>query len=554
MKRKYTSALKTGTTVALVFIVALLTAQAPPEQWHKTFDGASQQFDEIKFVRLDPQSNVVVTGRSGSGATMLDVVTRKYAPDSTLLWSHTWNNPLLSFDDVPNDLIIAPNGNIYVTGFSKITSDYQNSNSNIFVFALDQNGNLLWADSIKGTGYTTGGGWRIDRNIGHTLTLDAQGNIYVTGQATGNNSTLYDQGVLAKYNPAGQQQWLRFLDNSNAWGYTDFAKGISIDANGNVYICGTTTLATTWMDFAVWKYDSNGTFAWMTPHAGSDNNTSEGLEDIITDGAGNSYTFGISSDYRYVLIKYNTAGVMQWEHPFDTVSVGVSSAFTGADRHFAFDHDGNLIFHAPMSQRIGVAKFTPSGTLLWLTMVGGTSQYNNEGYDVQIDGANNIYIGGAVSMAGSSYFDLGVMKLDAAGKWLWTVTHNGPGNINDKGHSMAVAGDGAVYVGGFSNGYSTSGDYFLVKYQDVPADIKPVAGSDKLLSVFPNPAGALVTVVADVSLLGSVYTVCDITGKQVLNGIINHTQTQLALDKLNTGVYYLKATGQTQRSFTVVKE
>ncbi len=554
MKRISTPALRAMTTALLAITAVFLQAQTPSKQWQQTFDGAAQQFDEIKFIRLDPQNNIVVTGRSNSSGTMLDVVTRKYAPDSTLLWSHTWNDPVQNFNDEPNDMIIAPNGNIYITGYSKTSPSSNDNNSNIFIFALDQDGNFLWADSIKGSGYTHSGGWHIGRHIGFSLALDAQGNIYVAGQSTGNDATEYDQGVVAKYNPAGQQQWLKFIDNSNAWTYTDYVRSMSIDASGNLYLCGATTLTTTWIDFAVWKYDSNGNFVWMTSHAGSDNNTSEGMLDIIADDAGNSYAFGISSDNKYVLMKYNTAGVQQWAYSFDTVSVGVSSSFTGADRHFAFDHDGNLIFHAPMSQRVGVAKFTPSGTMLWLTLVGGTSPNNNEGYDVQIDGANNIYIGGAISMVGNSYFDLGLMKLDASGNWLWTMAHNGPAGTNDKGHSVAVAGDGSLYVGGYSNGYSNSTDYFLIKYQDIPAGISTPAPVKKQLSVFPNPAGSAITVTADATLIGSSYSVYDNNGKQILSGLLNHAQTRIALDKLSGGVYYLKAGSHSQEPFTVIKQ
>ncbi len=536
----------------ILFVTAQLNAQEPPKEWYRTFNGPDGYYDEVKYIRLDAQNNVVVTGHSGSDSTWFDVVTQKYAPDSTLLWSHRWNNTALNLNDVPNDMLIAPNGNIYVTGYSKTSSDANDINSNIFIFALDQNGNLLWADSIKGTGYTNGN-FYVGRNVGFGLALDAQGNIYLTGQSSGNGSTQFDQAVLAKYNSAGVQQWLKFIDNSNAWSYTDYARSIGIDANGNLYLCGNTTLTTTWMDFAVWKYDTDGNFVWIKTHAGSDNNTSEGLTDIIADAAGNTYTFGVSSDYKYVLIKYDVTGAQQWVYTFDTSSVGISSAFTGADRHFAFDHDGNLIFHAPMSQRIGVAKFNPMGTLLWLTYVGGTSQYNNEGYDVQIDGANNIYISGAVSMAGSSYFDLGLMKLDAGGNWLWTVVHNGPGNVNDKGHSMAVAGDGSLYVGGFSNGYSNSADYFLVKYKDIAAGITTAAPVAKLLSVFPNPAASFATVTVQPELIGHNYYVVDITGKQIMAGRLTAAQTHLAIDKLNSGVYFLKAGNLPAEPFQVVK-
>lgn len=554
MKTIFTGILKPLLWSVLTLAVTQVVAQTPTEEWHRTYDGIAGQYDEIKYIRLDAQQNVVVTGRSQSGAgnTYYDVVTQKYDPDGNLLWSYAWDNPNHNFDDVPNAMEIAPNGDVIITGYSKTSSNSQSSNSNMFVLALTANGAFAWSDSIKGTGYTTT--FYIGRNIGFDLEINAAGDIYVVGQATGDNTTQYDQMVVAKYNSAGVRQWLSFRDHSTAWEYTDFARGVGLDADGNAYICGVTTLANSWRDFAVWKITPDGDFEALATEPGTDNNTSENLIQIITDPQGNSYTFGVASEGDYKLIKYDSQLVEQWQYIFDTIYVSFSSTFTGADQHFAFDTDGNIILATSMSGKIGVVKFTPSGTILWVKLQSGTGLNNNEVYKVVTDAQNNIYFTGAVSMAGGSYFDMGTFKLDPDGNLLWFIPHNGPANTNDKGHSLAVATDGSVYVGGYSNGYSSSTDYFLIKYSSPLVGVSDHGTAvENQVSVFPNPSSGYVTLYFNIPVAIQEIEVFDVYGKLVHSEILSGAKSlayKTDLSLLDSGCYIIKPTADDKTNYT----
>ena len=530
--------------IMLVFLAQAVIAQAPPQEWLRTYDGGSGYFDQIKFVRLDAQENIVVTGVAVEGSTYWDVTTVKYTPAGDTLWTHTWNNSTYNFDDQPNDMEIAPNGDIIITGYSKLTDDSWDINSNMFVLAIDQDGDLAWSDSIKGSGYVDQG-YYTGRNIGFDIEITDAGDIYVAGQAMGNNVTEYDQMVVAKYNSSGVRQWLTFRDNSTAWGYADFGRGIGLDAHGNAYICGATTLVNTWTDMATWKITSGGNFRYIAIEPGNDNNTGEALNEIITDPQGNSYVFGISSDNVYKLIKYDSLLNEEWVYPFDTIATSISSSFTGADRHMAFDADGNLILAGCMDGKIGVCKFTPSGTPLWIKLVSGTGPYNNEIYRVLTGADNSIYLTGAVSMLGTSYWDIGTFKLDPSGDLSWFIPHAGPGNINDKSHSMAVASDGSVYIGGFGNGYSSSGDYLLIKYNPTLVGVSENKNSfTKQMSVFPNPAAGNCTVFFNSEVVLISLEVFDMQGKLVYHENIQGAKSlnrNVDLSFLESGCYQLKA-------------
>jgi hypothetical protein len=77
---------------------------------------------------------------------------------------------------------------------------------------------------------------------------------------------------------------------------------------------------------------------------------------------------------------------------------------------------------------------------------------------------------------------------------------------------------------------------------------------ENLFTVYPNPASTEINIKADVSLIGSVYTIYDNTGKLVLIEKINSENTLIELGNLSRGIYLLIIGGETKRTFKVVKE
>jgi hypothetical protein len=77
---------------------------------------------------------------------------------------------------------------------------------------------------------------------------------------------------------------------------------------------------------------------------------------------------------------------------------------------------------------------------------------------------------------------------------------------------------------------------------------------DNLFSVFPNPAHSQINIKADATLLGSVYTVYDNTGKVVLSGKINSENTTIELGNLSGGIYLFSVGENLKQTFKVIKE
>ena len=77
-------------------------------------------------------------------------------------------------------------------------------------------------------------------DYGRSVTSDSNGNVYVAGHTQGaldNNTNAGDFDLfVVKYDSEGAKQWTQQLGTSNR----DYARGITSDSNGNVYVTGYT--------------------------------------------------------------------------------------------------------------------------------------------------------------------------------------------------------------------------------------------------------------------------------------------------------------------------
>ena len=208
---------------------------------------------------------------------------------------------------------------------------------------------------------------------------------------------------------------------------------------------------------------------------------------------------------------------IQATHAHATVPGGFSSFLGGRGYgtlwETAFDSSGNIIVtgygdeytlkNFPSATLIGpagnrsnitVAKFSPDGKLLWMTIIGGSA--NNICVGIDVDAFNNIYIAGWTTSAdfpttpkaydrtyngGDS--DAFVLKLSPDGKSLIYSTFLG-GSLNDTARGgLAVDDHGFAYVVGGTG----SKDFLNKKGEGNPAKVNDYLG---------GPADAFITKVS----------------------------------------------------------
>jgi hypothetical protein len=260
--------------------------------WVQTFTTIGEG-DAGVDIAVDNEGNVYVTGYNVE--TSIDIVTIKYSPGGVELWVRRYDSG--GGEDVPAAIACDASG-IYVTG---------RSGSSFTTIKYDFDGVQLWVRNYNG-------GFGSDAAA--ALILDAAGNIYVTGLSTG-NGTNHDYATI-KYDAAGTQQWVSRYDGPTTVFANDYDRpaALAIDADGNVFVTGNSA-----GDFATVKYDAAGTEIWARryngPAAGADWATS-----IAVDASGNSYVSGSSygnstTQYDFATLSYDPSGTVRWTERYN---------------------------------------------------------------------------------------------------------------------------------------------------------------------------------------------------------------------------------------------
>jgi uncharacterized delta-60 repeat protein len=422
-------------------------------------------------------------------------------------WVARYNGPGNS-DDEAYSLAVDAFGNVYVTGGSwgsgtgldYATIKYDscgvsqwvrryngpgNSDDYASSISVDANGNVYVTGYSMGAGsgndyatikYNSSGvqQWVARYNgpgnsddYASGIAVDANGNSYVTGGSFGTGSE-FDYATV-KYNSSGVQQWVsRYNGPGNAG---DFANSMAIDSSGNVYVAGGSFSSGSYPsdDYATIKYNSAGTQQWVARYNGA-----AGMDDYATsvavDVGGNVYvtgaSFTTSAEFSYVTLKYNSSGVQQWLRGYNAPGLGSGDVANC----IALDIDGN-VYVTGSSVGVGTnndfatIKYNSSGTQQWVARYNGTGNLVDEAYSLVVDASLNVYVTGKSGTQFGMTDDYVTLKYDSSGIQQWVATYNGPANSNDAAKSLKLDANGNVYVTGYSAGTGSSHDYATIKYQ-----------------------------------------------------------------------------------------
>ena len=260
---------------------------------------------------VDSSRNVYVTGYGETGATDIDIVTIKYSPGGTALWTSIYNGPD-SVWDYASAIAVDDGGNVYVTGIVDwpISPPYDAIDYVTIKYA--PNGDTLWVRRYNGSGN--------DVDAARALALDDSGNVYVTGASVVSGAT-FDYATI-KYKSNGDTAWVR---NYNGPGNADDgARAVAVDSSGNVYVTGGSTGSGTNSDYATIKYAANGDTVWVRRHNGPDN-FGDYAAALAVDKSGNVFVTGLentnASSQDHATVKYmpngDTAWVKRYNGPFN---------------------------------------------------------------------------------------------------------------------------------------------------------------------------------------------------------------------------------------------
>ncbi|MBK6551856.1 MAG: hypothetical protein IPG11_15835 [Flavobacteriales bacterium] len=209
--------------------------------------------DYGKSVAIQQDGKVVVAGFTHNG-TNNDFAIARFNTDGTLDNSFSVDGKVTTdfgTDDQGHSVAIQPDGKIVVAGYSGSGSSYDYA-----VVRYNMDGTLDNSFSVDGKVTTDFGA---DRDYGRSMALQPDGKIIVAGASY--NGSVY-HFALARYNTDGS------LDNSFSvdgkvttdFGTAgDYGESIAIQPDGRIVVCGYASYGTNNSDFAVARYNSDGT-------------------------------------------------------------------------------------------------------------------------------------------------------------------------------------------------------------------------------------------------------------------------------------------------------
>jgi M6 family metalloprotease-like protein/uncharacterized delta-60 repeat protein len=516
--------------------------------WAQRYNGPNNGYDQATDLAMDNAGNVYVTGASQGVGTSTDYATLKYNSAGVLHWEQRYNGPASSYDH-PSSIAVDGTGNVYVTGRSDvggIVYDY-------LTIKYNSTGVLQWEQRYNGL--SSG----IDE--AKSIAVDGVGNVYVTGMSW-NSVTQFDYATI-KYDTAGVQQWVQRYDGPIS--SSDHATSIAADSAGNVYVTGYSPDNNTGTDYATIKYNTAGVQQWVQRYNHFGNST-DVPSSLVVDGIGNIYvtgrSMGTGTGFDYATIKYNAAGVQQWVQRY----TGLGSNQDYAES-MVVDGDGNVYVTGSSDSDSALTsnddyatiKYNSAGVQQWETRYNGPGNSVDRATSLAVDGVGNVYVTGYGDTDVSLTFNYNyiTIKYNPAGAQQWVTTYNGPGNDADQATSLVLDGFGNVCITGSSIGFGY--DYATIKYTGGTTIIANwqspealVFGSQepvqeyRLNACYPNPFNASTIISYKLQAASFVnLKVYDIAGRLVttlVNGWRDAGTHELTFSgaKLTSGMYFCR--------------
>jgi len=295
------------------------------------------------------------------------------------------------------------------------------------------------------------------------IAVDDKSYSYVTGWSRG-IGTGYDYATV-KYDTEGNEVWVARYDGPAHW--DDIASAVALDAEGNVYVTGSSYGLGTGFDYATIKYDRDGNELWVARYDGPASRD-DGAGAIVVDAEGQVYVTGGSyGGYTqdYATIKYDADGTRLWVERYSGgLPPGGGAIGMRLDKEANVYVTGVVWMGPPTGDDIATVKYSSEGRQLWVALYNGPGNGNDVPHDLRIDSDGYVYVTGESAGLGTSASDYVTIKYDSDGNEAWEALYDGPAHITDVAFALALDVEGNVYVTGGSYGLGTGTDYATIKY------------------------------------------------------------------------------------------
>ncbi len=494
-----------------------------------------------------------------------------------------------------NDIAVDNYGNFYATGFyyadlmqNGFTLLTSKGNSDTFIGKFTNSGAIIWLMSFGGKSF----------DVGRSITVDLEGNVYVVGDfsdsaSIGGTQLIPSGGTdifVLKFNSAGNLLWAKNFGGP----LSEICNSMTTDASGNSYLGGdfydSTSLGTHnftsygQYDIFILKLNTDGNILWAQQAGGE---RSENVSTITSDASGNIYLTGnfmmtasfgskqLVSDFNgsVYFVKFNSSGECIWANqssvPSSATGVGITVDPLGtvyaSGTFFETLTLGSLSLFNEGGSDLFVTKLNDMGQFVWLGRASGTATFD---YFFQshivVDAFGNSYVSGyfdgtvnfgSIQLNCPGVSEPYLAKLDPAGNFVWVQKGTGP-YINSS-NTVALLGNDQVFMGGVYGEHFSLGGPELPYWGCFIASYSAATGIQNDLSTpvdfslsqnYPNPFNPSTRIDYSVPVSSNVViALFDVLGNEISTLLNEHKlpgfySLDFNSNSLPSGVYFYKLT------------
>lgn len=476
----------------------------------------------------------------------LDVFIQKLDENGEFVWAKTIGGMDNDMGRVINDygthVIVSGtfSGTVDFDPGTGVESKTSNGGTDVFILALDDNGDFLWVNTFGGTANESIGGQELNSSnkiiatggFYNNMTINATGGpVTVSATSTGGTDVFFMELDLI----TGSVEWVKSFGGTGI----DSGAKLAIRSNDNILITGRyqniMDIDPSANDFSL---SSDGGFSvFLTEY--------DNLGNFI-----NGFSFDSSSDMEAYDVALDDneniylTGYFKATVDFD-LKAGVTDVTTNG------------------GQDCYVVKLTSTKDLVWAKNFGGAGLDQSFGLELASNG--DVYTtgrysdvvdfdpGAGVVNGTASGFDIFIHKFNELGNFQMVHTFSDVGS--DMGRGLEIDANGNMYVGGMFAGtidfdpstgtsnLTTDGtsDVFVIKYSNLVLGLNSLA-QKLVFNVYPNPAQNELFMEID-DLTTTKIEIFDYSG-QLVKSIVNNTINQIDISDLKEGVYILSVHAQ----------
>jgi len=421
------------------------------EEWVARYNGPDSLTDRATCLDLSAEGPIFVSGRS-TGATGYDIVTIMYNANGAEQWVDRYDGPVPG-NDVANDLIVDEMLDDY--SYAYVTGFSEEFQKDFVTLKYNSSGQRLWVQRYDGPAH------------GHdeavAIAAAAGSDICVTGYSEGVGT---DADFLTiQYSQGGAQQWVARDDGGT--NRHDEARCLTVDNFGNVYVAGNSDSDSSGFNFdgLLIKYNSAGVLQWTARYDGPEH-LGDSFQAIAHDQDGNIYVAGTttssSTAHDYLVVKYDASGQQLWAATYNDPTNDDDIAYA-----LGLDQAANVFVTGYCKEnwnpQCTTIKYSSNGSRLWVQTYPGLTGQWGYGNALTVDYIGKVYVTGVRGDLTGPYNAL-TLKYSSDGVQQWSIIYSPPGRMLSESCDIVLTNTLDPIVTGYCSDEGPEDDYVTIKY------------------------------------------------------------------------------------------